>query len=197
MTRGILKAAAILAALTMTAVAAPAASITIRDLTDGFPGLNSGIGVNLPHVVAGPEELTLSGLITTAVTLPQPGTRSVILLEPAGDLLEPIQSDFVTLTVDATAAFTFVFESDGAAGFLTDVAALPADTPTLLEDGTLQDVSALLNTGNFVVLVQSDLDASEVPEPGTFLMLTTGLLGCLGWLSATRPSGQKRTRERI
>ena len=81
------------------------------------------------------------------------------------------------MTVGAAApTFSILFESDGASTFLSDLAQLPGNTPTLLEDGTMQNVSALLNSGAFSISMQSDLATPEVPEPGTYLLLATGLL---------------------
>ena len=57
------------------------------------------------------------------------------------------------------------------ATFDRDVAALPVGTPAILEDGTFQNVSQLLNSGAFVISIQSDLATSEIPEPASDFLL--------------------------
>ncbi len=120
------------------------------------------------------EHVLITGLIPN-LGLP-PGTHSVILTEPASDPFGPPQSDFVTLTIGAAApTFTLLFESDGAANYSANVAALPPGTPTLLENGAFQDVSSLLASGSFTITVQSDLATLE-PEPDVRFLFGSGLL---------------------
>ena len=162
-------------ALTMLlAVASPAATITISDLTDGFPIITVSPDIGVTSTVFSAEQVTITGLIPNLI-LP-PGTHSVILTEPASDPFGPPQSDFATLTIGAGApTFTLLFESDGALNFLADLAKLPVPTPTLLENGNFQDVSALLGSGSFTITVQSDLVTPE-PEPDVRFLFTSGLL---------------------
>jgi hypothetical protein len=160
--------------LTMLAVTLPAATITISDLTDGLPVITvSPDIVNVQSTFAF-EQVLITGIIPN-LGLP-PGTHSVILTEPASDPFGPPQSDFVTLTIGAAApSFSLLFESDGAATYLADVAALPPSTPTLLENGTFQDVSSILSSGAFTITVQSDLTTLE-PEPDVRSLFFEGLL---------------------
>ena len=181
MTQRAMRAVTVLAALALTAGPATGASISIIDLLDANPTVTTstdliGVTTNITF-----EQAVITGLLPAGVTL-QPGTRSVILTEPASDPFGPRQSDFVTLIIGATApTFSLTFESDGAATFDRDVAALPAGTPTVLEDGTAQNLSTALNSGSFTITVQSDVGTSEVPEPGSALLLLTGLvLTCAG-----------------
>uniref|UniRef100_Q01S60 PEP-CTERM protein-sorting domain-containing protein n=1 Tax=Solibacter usitatus (strain Ellin6076) TaxID=234267 RepID=Q01S60_SOLUE len=168
-------AALCLNALTMLlAVASPAATITISDLTDGFPIITVSPDIGVTSTVFSDEQVIITGLIPNLIL--QPGTHSVILTEPASDPFGPPQSDFATLTIGAAApTFTLLFESDGALNFLADLAKLPVPTPTLLENGNFQDVSALLGSGNFTILLQSDLVTPE-PEPDVRFLFTSGLL---------------------
>jgi hypothetical protein len=71
-----------------------------------------------------------------------------------------------------------LFESDGAPNFDQHIAALPVNTPHLLETGTLQNVTALLNSlpNSLVIFASSDLATSEVPEPGSLVLLGAGLV---------------------
>jgi hypothetical protein len=170
-------------------IAAPAgaAVITISDLTDGNPVVTISTDLLNVQTALTPEQAIITGLLPAGITV-VPGTRSVILVEPASDPFGPPQSDFLTLTVGAAApTFTILFESDGATNFTRDVAALPPGTPTLLEDGTLQNVSSLLNSGAFSISIQSDLATPEIPEPYTpFLLLSGLLLICVGRLRSSR-----------
>jgi hypothetical protein len=116
------------------------------------------------------------------------GTRSIIFDEPASDLFGPRLSDFITLTASAVTTQCFatfgicqniiiLFESDGAATFDGDVAALPAGTPHLLENGASQDVTILLNSNvaSLQISATSDLGGSEVPEPASMALMVGGL----------------------
>ncbi len=171
----LVRATLCLTVLTVMAGTLPAATITISDLTDGFPIITVSPDIGVTSTAFSNEQVIITGLIPN-LTLP-PGTHSVILTEPASDPFGPPQSDFVTLTIGATApTFTLLFESDGAVNFLRDVAALPPGTPTLLENGAFQDVSALLGSGAFTIMLQSDLATPEVPEPDARSLLFAGWL---------------------
>jgi hypothetical protein len=171
-----MRVVSVVAALTLTAAAATGASINITDLLDANPTVVVSPDLTGVNIALSFEQAIITGLLPAGVTV-QPGTRSVILTEPASDPFGPRQSDFVTLFIGAAApTFTLNFESDGAATFDQDVAALPPATPTLLENGAVQDLSQLLNTGAFTVTVQSDVGTVEGPEPGSGMLLLSGLL---------------------
>jgi hypothetical protein len=170
----LVRATLCLTVLTMLPVALTAATITISDLTDGFPIITVSPDIGVTSTVFSDEQVIITGLIPNLI-LP-PGTHSVILTEPASDPFGPPQSDFATLTIGAAApTFTLLFESDGALNFLADLAKLPVPTPTLLENGNFQDVSALLGSGSFTILLQSDLVTPE-PEPDVRFLFASGLL---------------------
>jgi len=178
----------------MTAPAAAGAAITISDLLDANPIVTTSPDLINVDISISFERAAISGLVPAGATL-QPGTRSVILIEPSGDPFGPPQSDFLTLTIGATApTFSIVFESDGAANYASHVAALPAGTPTLIENGTFQELSTALNSGVFSIQVQSDLASSEVPEPSSWLLLVSGLM--LGWAGFAWRRAARRPRER-
>lgn len=173
--------------LAMMAVASHAATITISDLLDGNPIVTISADLTNTTSVITFEQAVITGFLPAGLTV-QPGTRSVILTEPASDLFGPRQSDFVTLIIGAAApTFSLTFESDGALNFDRDIAALPPTTPTLLENGNFQDLSTLLNSGAFSISVQSDLQSPEIPEPPSGPLLVTGLvLGCIGLIRRKR-----------
>jgi hypothetical protein len=165
-----------LAVVVTMAAALPAATITISDLTDGLPVVTITPDISVTSTSFSFEQVIITGLIPNVTAVP--GTRSVILTEPGSDPFGPPQSDFVTLTLTIGAAaptFTLLFESDGAANYLRDVAALPANTPTVLENGSFQEVSNLLGSGSLTVTVQSDLTTLE-PEPDVRTLFASGLL---------------------
>jgi hypothetical protein len=170
----LVRAALCLALLTALAVTVPAATITISDLTDGLPTITVSTDISVTSMTFAFEHVLISGLIPN-LTL-QPGTHSVILTEPPSDPFGPLESDFVTLTIGAAApTFTLLFESDGATNYQANVMALPAGTPTLLENGNAQNLSDILASGAFMITVQSDLTTNE-PEPDVRFLFSSGLL---------------------
>ncbi len=70
------------------------------------------------------------------------------------------------------------FQSDGAVGFESNVAALPADTPQTPETGDFQDVSSFLDTNPVLtVLLASNVNPPPpIPEPSTSTLIGVGLL---------------------
>jgi hypothetical protein len=187
------QAVVVLTALMMMAVAVPAATISISDLTDGMPIVQVSPDLGTVQITLTFERAVITGFVPAGIQV-APGTRSVILFEPTSDPFGPLQSDFLTLTIGAAApTFSLTFASDGAANYLADLANLPAGTPTVLENGSLQDVSTALNSGAFTILAASDLATEEVPEPGTGLLLSVGLLlGCVGLIKLKKPGCSSR-----
>jgi hypothetical protein len=131
-----------------------------------------------------------TGLIRPA-TSPSPltpGTTFATLLEPGADPFGPRISDILRLIVgqieqDALGQFqriTLDFFSDGAPGFDQ---ILPAGllVPGVLETGAFQDLTALLGIAfpvqNVQVMVRSDFNSSEVPEPATLALLGVAFAG--------------------
>src|SRR5215469_14203970 len=138
------------------------ATISISDLTDGNPVVSTGT-LTGPVVTLSFERALITGQLNPGNSHSGPisvGTRSLIFDEPAGDPFGPRLSDFITLTAsDLTGTgclvpfpsgpcqnITILFESDGAPNFDQHIAALPGGTPHLLETGTFQDVTGLLNS---------------------------------------------------
>jgi hypothetical protein len=172
------------------ATTATSATLTISDLLDGNPILTTSTDLSDARTVLSFEKAVITGTLPASGQI-APGTRSVIFTEPTNDPFGPRQSDFVTFTLGAAApTFSVTFESDGAANFASDVAALPANTPTVLEDGTFQNVSTLLASGTFAISVQSDLNSPE-PEPSSGILLVSGLLlAGLGYIRRKKTSSR-------
>jgi hypothetical protein len=180
----------LLVILSLLVVPAIAATITISDLEEappivGVTGLGS-VDITLAH-----ESAIISATFFPAGVeeLIAVGTRSVIFTEPPDDPFGPRLSDFLTIVVGPPrilgegAPFQdilVVFKSDGSAGFDTDIASLDPSTPTILEDGTMQDLTALLNTNALSIAAQSDIGfETDAPEPSSLLLLSGGLLAVL------------------
>jgi hypothetical protein len=136
------------------------------------------------------EEADATGLIRPA-TSPAPltpGTRFATLLEPGADPFGPRISDIVRLIVgeigqDALGQFqriTLDFFSDGAQGF-DQILPAGAIVSSVDETGAFQDLTAPLGivfpTQNVQVMVRSDFNSSEVPEPATLALLGIVLTG--------------------
>src|SRR5207245_872322 len=88
----------VLTALMMMAVTMPAATISISDLTDGLPIVQLSSDLSTAQITLTFERAVITGLLPAGIQL-TPGTRSVILSEPASDPFGPPQSDFLTLTI--------------------------------------------------------------------------------------------------
>jgi hypothetical protein len=190
-------------AVCLTPSSAPAASITI--IEDSSEIVTPLVMSDLEMLDIRPnfDMVSVTGRITprnsaTFFTNPvTPGTRSVLLMEPAADPFGSRTSDFLTLTVDQigedpTGLFQLVaiaFVSDLAPGFADAVRRLPAGTPAVMETGGPQVLSTQLNSGAFAITGQSDFaPLPEIPEPASLLLLGAGLLS----LSLLRPKRRER-----
>lgn len=189
MQKPILNFISALALLSLVMVASPAATISISNLTDGLPIVTTDLGGKA--VSLGFEEALVTGtLVLAAGTAVTPGTRSVLMLEPVGDPFGPRVSDFATLTVSEVQVggaapvqtISLFFQSDGAAGFDRNVAALGANVPSVIETGDFVDVSDLLHSSPLLTVnLASDLATAEPAEPGTWMLLITGLGAAMGY----------------
>jgi hypothetical protein len=135
------------------------------------------------------EEAFISGIVPVQGNGLVPGNRGVFLTEPAADPFGPRVSDWLTLTVgnitqNPAGGLTYQtveiqFQSDGAANFDQNVSNLGL-LPSVLEDGTFQDLSAVLNSGYLTILEQSDYNSVEVPDAGSTGLLLGAALSALG-----------------
>jgi len=167
--------------------------VSISDLTDGNPVVSTGTLTGSVVTLSFERALITGQLNPDNSGEPIPvGTRSLIFDEPSGDPFGPRLSDFITLTASAVTGIgcvapfpngpcqniSVLFESDGAPNFDQHIAALPGGTPHLLETGTIQNVTALLNSlpDSLVILASSDLATSEVPEPTSLTLVGAGLI---------------------
>ncbi len=181
-------------------VAPPQPSVSISDLTDGLPTVDV-VGLEACVITSAPEEAWISGIVPVQGNGLAPGNSGVFLLEPAADPLGPRVSDFLTLTVGnimrdpvggaPCQTVQIFFQSDGALNFDQNVASLsiPTPLPSILEDGTLQDLSGvgLLNSGYLTIKAQSDYDSVEVPDGGS----TGVLLGLAALVLGNLSRGRK------
>jgi hypothetical protein len=191
MRRFLLNTVLLIAVVIAAVSAANAATITISDLTDGNPVVTTGT-LTAPIVTLSFESALITGQLDPGNSIGPviQGTRSVILDERSDDPFGPRISDFITLTASAVVTgpqcvagfglcqlITILFESDGALNFARDVAALPPTTPHVLETGTSQDLTGLLNstTDRLQILATSDLATTEAPEPASLTLLGVGL----------------------
>lgn len=160
--------------------------VSIADLSDGAPVVSTDVPFAV--VIIRPEFADVAGVLTDPAEFitPAPGTTAVALMEPSSDPFDQPVSDTVILSVDKprqsavtgqiveTQRFEIVLTSD-AAGSVP----LPTNFKTLAEDGTLQDVTALLTSSSGLkISVQSDVGGPETPLPASVWggsMLLTGL----------------------
>jgi hypothetical protein len=143
--------------------------ITITEVGDGPPVVTTA-GLSDVGIQSSPEgDTPLGGPILSATYsvvqgggLIEPGNRAVFLTEPGSSVV----SDFVVINVTAVGIFghpiltEFVvigFQSEGHDFFDFNVNTVRGlNPPSIAEDGTLQDISALLNSGPLIVKVSSD-----------------------------------------
>ena len=168
-------------------VHAGAAAITINDLKDIVSGTATGFDPNSVLIQQGLEAWDFHGEYASAFA-PAPGTTVVVNINflepytyngvPKGSLSDglnivltgvvPFPGDICNLSVDLH------FRSDPYAVWLPNAY-------NIYETGSLQDVSGYIvaNGGpqDLTVLV-----ASDVPEPGTLMLLGSGALGLAGVL---------------
>jgi hypothetical protein len=174
-------------AFAMATGMASAAMIMIDDLLEGGPGVTISPDILSVSVTNNSESLFITGVLFVPAgtsTFPAGSLLGVLLVEvPTQPGEAPIPSDYVNVVIGPEMLtplgiiqnFVLNFLSDGAPGFASTVANLPAGTPMLFETGGFQDLSTVLNTGAFHILVRSD--AESVPEPVTLTLVALGLLG--------------------
>jgi hypothetical protein len=165
------------------------ADVFLVDINDAMDGNPIATG-NLLGQVSAPsfESVTITGALDQANFI-TPGTRSVILTEPAADPFNQPNSDFLTLTASTvlagqtTQGITIFFQSDSAPGFDQNIALLSTLGPVarVEENGMQQILSGLLNVdvNKFKITVTSDFASAEVPEinPGSMVSGIALLLG--------------------
>ncbi|MBL8473119.1 MAG: PEP-CTERM sorting domain-containing protein [Rhodocyclaceae bacterium] len=180
----------------MLGLSATVASAAFVDIIEGAEGTTITINTNLtgpsgpgssPTISAGTETASIDGYHFPAIS-PSPVTPGIFV---AAGLVESIGgplSDLVLLqastfldcgNIGICQRLTISFYSDVEGGPPLESLIPTAATflGSMLEDGTLQDMSSLLGTlpEGLVLRVQSDTE--RVPEPASIALLAAGLAG--------------------
>jgi hypothetical protein len=174
---------------------ASAAFLTIIENGDGIPTVSTNLygaasNTSPPSITTSPENAGIDGFHDPSISPASVnlfGMRAVEMLEPGSNAI----SDIIILkAVGLTGScppggpgicqelvVTFESDTDGGPPLTLDPA-IPFNT--VVETGTLQNISAALGTlpEGLIVQVQSDLDL--VPEPASLTLLVSGLIGMAG-----------------
>ena len=120
-----------------------------------------------------------------------PGVSVVVLTEPASEPPDPTEpplvipgptgpisvSDVVISSLGAGTVPPFISLLSDGDPELQQLTSLPAGTSILAETGQLQDLAGLLVTGTQFGPIDVQVQSDVVPEPGTLLLLGSGLAG--------------------
>ena len=179
------------------ALGAKADTITFNDTTDTITFTQVGSQLSITPASCSSVEPALCQIVITSNSSTTPITPTMSLnISEAGLNPTVAVSDWL-LAQQGTTGYVVTFASDPAGDTalgltpLTSANAGGSRPGTLSEDGTVQTAFILKwsDGSSATIQFQSGLDAPAVPEPGSLILLGSGLLGLAGYVRRRKAPG--------